>query len=76
MEVQGEKHMSNSARGVGAGYGRLRSENKYLKAEIEELKFEIAMLENHNKQLFKQVYKKNDEINLSGRGTVTVGKGK
>ncbi|WP_182006320.1 hypothetical protein [Priestia aryabhattai] len=64
--------MSNSARGIGAGYGRLKSENSALKKTIENLKFENAMLKNHNKQLFKQVY--NNEIDLKGRGTVTVGR--
>lgn len=56
---------------LGAYIGSLKGENKYLKAEIEELKFEVAMLKNHNRQLFNQVYK--EEINLNGRGTVTVG---
>jgi len=64
--------MANSNRSIGAGYGRVKSENAALKRTVESLKFENAMLKNHNKQLFKQVY--NDEINLKGRGTVTVNK--
>jgi hypothetical protein len=66
--------MTKSNRSIGTGYGRMKSENKYLKNKIEELKFEIAMLKNHNKQLFQQVY--DSDINLNGRGTVTVGRGK
>ncbi|MEM4994871.1 hypothetical protein WKH56_20115 [Priestia sp. SB1] len=60
-------------KGLGAGYGRLKSENLSLKKTIENLKFENAMLKNHNKQLFKQVY--NNEVDLNGRGTVTVRRG-
>ncbi|WP_310877030.1 hypothetical protein [Priestia megaterium] len=60
---------------MGGYIGSLKSENKYLKAEIEELKFEVAMLKNHNRQLFEQVYGKENEINLNGRGTITVRRG-
>jgi len=59
---------------IGGYIGKLKNENNHLKVEVEELKFEIAMLKNQNRQLFQQVY--NSEINLKGRGTVTVGRGK